>query len=96
MQRDGLVLASNVSAAAPTAPLAWVGGRSALVINATTYPTACQLQMLGPSGAWINVGSNITGDGATSFDSPAGDYRLNLSGGSVAGLYASLFTIPYG
>lgn len=99
MARGGTTLCVNISSATPAdqPPITWVGGRTSLVIVAQTYPSTCNLQLRGQDGtSWMNV--NDSSIGANSFDTydlPAGEYRMNLAGGTVDGLYASLVAIPY-
>lgn len=95
MARGAAVLCSNVAVVADSTPMYWVGGRSTLVIEATTYPTTCQLQVQGLSGKWINIGANNTADGVVSLDCPAGQYRLHMVGGTAAAVYAVLVAVPY-
>lgn len=91
----GIILAKNIAVVADTAPVLWEGGRAALVINATTYPTTVNLQVQGPSGAWISLNaSTIAADGAVVYDCPAGQYRLHMTGGTALGVYANLVTVP--
>lgn len=89
----GIILAANVSAG-PTVPVAWPGGKAALVTNATAYGTTVQLQVQGPNAAWIALGTTIAADAVTAFDLPAGQYRMNISGGTTTALYANLVGIP--
>lgn len=96
MQSSGIVLTANNNTAAATAAVSLsTGGRHVLIINAGTYPTTCQLQVQGPSNAWINLGSNITADQVTPLDLPPGQYRLNMSGGSTGSLFANLVRVAY-
>ena len=71
------------------------GGRAALVTEASSYPTTLQLQIQGPGGTAISLGSNITANGLAMFDLPAGSYRMNIAGGTATNVYASLSTVPY-
>ena len=98
MQASGIVLATNVAVVAATSGFNWVGGKSAIVLIAGTYPTTCQLQCLAPDNAtWIPINSStFNANQVTAYDLPAGQYRLYMTGGSVAGLYASLIRVPYG
>jgi hypothetical protein len=98
MQGAGVALAKNISSVAAQPQVSWKGGRCALCIFATTFPSTCQLQMLGKDSAtWLTVNSSTySANQVISYDLPAGQYRLNLSGGSVSGLYADLVAIPYG
>jgi len=97
MARGGVVLCANVGAVANQGLVQWVGGRTSLVLIASTFPTTLNLQLQGPDGStYINVNSaNLAANGIYNFDLPAGSYRMNLVGGAVAGLYASLISIPY-
>lgn len=93
----GLILASNISVVGNQPAMTWTGGRASIVIIATTYPTACSLQCLAPDNAtWINLNSaTYAANQVTPYDLPAGQYRLAMSGGTVAGLYANLVGVPY-
>ncbi len=93
----GIILATNVSVVANQPAMTWQGGRCSLVLIAGTYPTACTLQLLGPDNAtWIAINSSTyNANQVTPYDLPAGQYRLALSGGTVAGLYANLVGVPY-
>ena len=93
----GVVLCSNISAVADQAAVTWSGGRAALVLIATTYPTTANLQCLGPdSTTWINInGTTYSANQVTAYDLPAGQYRMHLASGTVAGMYASLVSVPY-
>ena len=73
----------------------WVGGRSALVVQATSYPTTLGLQLLGRDGQAIAASANITADGITSLDLPPGQYRMNLATGTATDVYATLVRIIY-
>ena len=97
MARGGISLCENISVVANQPSIGWVGGRTALVIIAGTYPSTCNLQLLGPDGStWMNMnGSSIGANGVTSYDLPAGQYRMNMAGGTVANLYAKLIAIAY-
>lgn len=94
MAAQGIILMKNVSTTGAGAQATWVGGRSALVVMGT-FPTTATLQLLGPDGStWITMATPSTA-GSTALDLPAGTYRMNLTGGSPAGFYASLATVPY-
>jgi len=97
MARGGIVLCSNVSVVANQAPVVWVGGRTSLVVFATTFPTNCHLQMQGMDGStFLNVTTaSINANGLQTFDLPAGTYRISMVGGAVAGLYANLVAVAY-
>lgn len=92
---QAVILAANVDAVAAQSGVVWPGGRTSLIIEATSYATTTQLQVQGPSGKWINASSNLTADGLTALDLPAGTYRLNLSGGTATDIYARLVMVPY-
>jgi hypothetical protein len=61
-----------------------------------TLATTTKLQTLGPDNTtWLDCGSNITAAGVVSYAQLApGQYRLSLSGGSPAGIYANIVGIP--
>lgn len=73
----------------------WPGGRTALVVQATSYPSTLQLQMRGPDGNPINLGNNLDADGIANLDLPAGSYRMNLNGGTATDVYVQLCKVPY-
>jgi len=73
----------------------WAGGRSVLVVEASSFPTTLQLQLLSPNGTAINVGSNITANGVISYDLPAGSYRMNLNGGTATNVHVTLCRVMY-
>jgi len=81
----------NVSTVAATAGVMWEGGRSVLMVEGDTFSTVLILQIKSRSGTWVDVGSNITADGLSAgIDLPAGTYRINSSGGTIAGMYIDL------
>ena len=87
---------TNLTGSTITAAVQWNGGRTALVINATQYGGGVFLQLTGPSGAGINMNaSTYAADQSTSYDLPAGSYKLVSNVGSSLAVYASLVTIPY-
>ncbi len=95
MQSRGYTLASNATGAANGAAVEIVGGKYGLVINATTYPSTCQFQIQGPSGAFAPVDAmNFTTDGLYVWDLPSGTYQLAMSGGTTAAVFAVLVSIP--
>lgn len=76
------------------------GGKSALVLEGSSFPTTLSLQIQGPNGTWITVADD---GGTTDFDEngvyyfkglPAGSYRMLLTGGTATNLYAQLCVIP--
>jgi len=76
----------------------WVphaGGRSCLVLLATTFATTTKLQLLGQDGVTAIDIATLTANGKTDYDLPAGQYRLFSSGGTPAGVYADLVTVSY-
>lgn len=100
----GVILCANVSSVAASTPVFWPGGFAALIIIAGTFPTVCFLQTLAADAAtWVNLApatqtSTPTTIGANSgfaYNLPAGMYRINMSGGSVAGLYANLVSVAF-
>lgn len=74
----------------------YAGGRSALVVQATSYPTTLNFQMKGPDGNPITLNSStINADGVTSYDLPAGEYRMELTGGTATDVYAVISRVTY-
>lgn len=70
------------------------GGRCALILMGT-LGTTNKLQALGQDGnTWIDVAS-LSAAGVTNYDLPRGQYRFSVSGGTPAGIYADLVTVPY-
>ena len=97
MQTQAISLASNATGAADGSEVQWTGGRGCLVIQATTYPTVCKLQLAAQNGVFVNVDpSDFSANGVYAYDLPAGTYKLSMSGGTVAGVYAKLVSIPFG
>lgn len=86
------VLLASASATGSWVP--WSGGRTALVTFGT-LPTTYKLQLLGKDGSTAVDVATISAAGLTSYDLPAGSYRMSVSGGSPAGLYADLISVPY-
>lgn len=95
MAQKSIPLCSNISVVADQPAVTYYGGRGLLFIEATGYPSTCQLQTQGPSGKWINVGSNISADGVIPLDLAAGQYRMHLLGGACSALYAVLVSDAY-
>lgn len=95
---SGVTLANNISALGFTSAVRWSGGRAALVLNATVFPTTTNLQLQHIDGTWINVNTtNLTtaGNQVTPFDLPPGQYRMSFATGTVTAAYASLVSITY-
>ena len=97
MPAKGQVLfQSSLVGVMQSTPVTWDGGRTALCVNAAAYSaTALQLQVQGPSGAWINVGSSIVADQVYPFDAPPGQYRFSCAASAAIGVNAVLVTVPY-
>ncbi len=97
---QGVVLCQSTALAAGTfvgSSRVWVGGRTALQINAAAYGATVQLQCqsVANSSVWIPMNSTtISADSVVGYDAPAGTYRMSLSGSS-AGVNAALIEIPY-
>lgn len=87
---------SLVANAVATGPLvAWPGGRTALVIFATTFPTTTKLQMLAKDGVTFIDILVPTVNAVIAFDAPPGSYRIQMTAGAPAAVYADLVHIPY-
>jgi hypothetical protein len=93
--KGGILFNSSLISAANTPDFVWDGGRTCLVINALSYGGTLGLQLKGPSGAYINLGSALTTDSVVAFDAPAGDYRLTQASGSSVAVVATLVSTPY-
>ena len=71
-----------------------VGGRWALVLNATQYDASCFLQIQGPQQKWSNVNlTAFSADGVYVFDLPAGQYAM-VCGGTTSNMSATLARVP--
>ena len=90
-------LAVNATGAAAIAGVTIKGGRYVLVLNATTFPSTCALQVLArDQSTWISMnGSAYSANQVTAYDLPAGQVRMSMAGGSAAALYACLVQIGY-
>lgn len=93
---QAVTLYNNVDAAGAGTWKFYSGGRSVLVVQATTYPTTLSFQYKGPDGNPITLnGSTINADGVTAYDLPAGEYRMLSSGGSPTDMYAVISRVVY-
>lgn len=75
----------------------WVvhkGGKSTLLIMGT-LATTTKLQVKGQDGSTAVDVATLTVAGITTYDLPQGEYRISLSGGSPAGIYADLYQMLY-
>lgn len=94
-QGVGYILAANVDAAVDTTPVAIVGGKYALVLEAAAYGTTINLQTQGANGTWININATTySANQVTIYDLPAGQYRMHITGGTTTDLYANLVRVP--
>jgi hypothetical protein len=75
--------------------ISFPGGRAALVLMATTYPTTLKLQLMGQDGTTAIDIATLTANGVTLYDLPAGSYRMSVAGGAPAAIYADLVSVPY-
>lgn len=98
MQGHGESLASAYTSGAPATqgPVTYKGGRGALVITATVFPTTVTLQYVAKGGNISMNAVNITTNGVYVFDLPAGQYQLFLNGGAATNLNADLVSVRYG
>lgn len=97
MQNHGENLADNYTSVAPATQAAvfYKGGRGALVISATTFPTTTILQYIGRGGVAINV-VTVLGNGFYILDLPPGQYRLFMNAGAATAVNADLVSVRYG
>ena len=81
---------SNISAT--TGAVALQGGKYGLAISATWNAGNAQLETLSQDGStWINVGTAISANGFSTYNLPAGQYRLAIT--SATAVYAALTSI---
>lgn len=74
----------------------WVGGRTALVVTATSYPNTLNLELQHRDNVWVVVNAQtLAANGIYSFDLPAGTYRMSLAGGTATNVYVTLNRIVY-
>ena len=95
--RQGVNLTENNSTVADTTPVFFPGGRSVLVLIASTFPTTLKLMMVGPDGSTgiaLN-GTTYSANQVTAYDLPEGMYYLHMASGSASEIYASLVQVPY-
>lgn len=92
-----LCSSTTITDSSTTEVKGWTGGRAALAVTATAYPTNLHLQYRGwATGGWIRAHtSNISANALVSLDAPAGEYRMQISGSTAVGLSAVLVGIPY-
>jgi hypothetical protein len=82
---------SNI--AATTLQFSIAGGKYGLEISATWGSGNVQIETLSlDNSSWLNVGSAVTANGVSTYDLPAGQYRLAISSGATA-IYAALTKI---
>jgi hypothetical protein len=78
---------SNINATTLQFPI--IGGRYSAEAAATWSSDNAQIQTLALDGStWINVGSAITANGTSTYDLPAGQYRVAIS--SATAVYFAL------
>lgn len=95
--RTGLVICNSsfqFSGAVTTPGQAWVGGRSGLLIDATSYGTLT-LQLQNISQNWLPIASSFVSNQLFIFDALPGQYRLSNSAGSSVAVSAFLGPVPY-
>lgn len=96
MAKAGVILANNVSSTGPQDWKFFKGGRASLIVSASSFSTTCNFELMSASGGAIVLNAaNIQTDGATSYDLPEGQFRMNLSGGSPSAVTACLESVPY-
>jgi hypothetical protein len=81
---------SNISAS--TGAFTLLGGKYGLDVSATFGGGNVQLQMLSVDNqTWVNVGSSITTNGASTYDLPPGQYQIAIT--TATAVYAALTKI---
>ncbi len=99
----GVVLCSANSTNAATTPVYWPGGFACLMISATVFPTTCFLQVQNNDGTWINMApatvtsspTTISANSGYGYNLPAGQVRMNLTGGTCTALTAVLSSVAF-
>lgn len=81
-----------VNATATGSAVSWPGGRGSFMVVATDWSGAtAKLQYKLPNGTWANVdttNASFTTNGMCGFELPPGDIRVEIAGGTPAGIYA--------
>lgn len=96
MHAQAYILCANVDAAVDTSPVAIIGGRYVLVLEAGAYGTTVKLQVQGPNGSWIDMNATTySANQITAYDLPSGQVRMHITGGTTTDLYANLCRVPY-
>jgi hypothetical protein len=96
MATKAAIACANISAVADQPKFTWEGGRTAVVVDATTAPTTMDLDLVGPNGSTIKINSStLAANTCTIFDLPAGLYFIHMTGGTASAVYVTLVSIPY-
>lgn len=66
------------------------GGACYLLVQGTIGSATLQLQIKGPAGTFMNIGSAINAVGSTLLNLPPGEYQPVMGGSGGSGIYASL------
>lgn len=84
------------SAAATGAAFRFRGGKVFYYAEAGTWSTSTvKLQFQSPQSTWIDVtDASFSANGGMVLELPEGQYRAVAAGGSLAGAYAAMTTIP--
>lgn len=87
---DKSLLLSNASATGTAR--AYPADTYMFIVDGTFDGATVALKMLSPDGAsWMSLtGASLTAEGYAVLDLPAGSYRVEVSGGAPAALYAAL------
>lgn len=85
---------SSIQGSTNTLAITWPGGKTTLVIAATTqFGLTVQPHIQALNGQWFPICSNVVSNQIFTFDAPAGQYRIAHSGSSI-GLSATLSIVP--
>lgn len=87
-------LLSNASATGSSKQ--WPGGRGQFAVEGTIGGATITLQVQGPNGTWLAVGTDaaLTAAGVVNFDLPQCNIRALVASGSPSALYATAVSIP--
>ncbi len=69
----------------------WPGGRGQFAVEGTFGGATVSLQVEGPNGTGISLGTDVelTAAGVANFEAPQGRIRANVAGGAPSALYAT-------
>ncbi|VVE74120.1 hypothetical protein PCA31118_04684 [Pandoraea captiosa] len=93
-RRPQLTLLNNGNATGQSVD--WPGGNGACFAEGTFGGATLTLQILSPNGTWMTLGNQttFTANGVAGFTAPAGQVRMQITGGTPSAVYAYVVGIP--